>query len=161
MKFDDQGREIPDPTPVEVPFAARRPESLQDMIRRLVRTDVSKAAEQVGAETFEEANDFEVGDDDAELSATHHELHEEVVNEAVRVRREISEQEVDSKRTKSRDRSKSGSDELNEEEDVEEGDAAESRTRSAPRKSSTKPRSPERRRPRRREDAEGDEDESE
>lgn len=95
MKFDALGRELPDPTPVELPFGAQRPESLQDMIRRLVRTDVSRAAEQAGAETFEEANDFEVEEDDAESSLTHHEvLGEEVIGEALRMRQEVRDAQL-------------------------------------------------------------------
>lgn len=91
MKFDELGREVPDDTPLELPFGVRRPESLTEMIQRMIRTDVSRVAEAGGAETFDEANDFEMDDDDAELAPTHHELHEEVVNEAARVRRELRE----------------------------------------------------------------------
>lgn len=90
MRFNEKGQELPDNTPVEMPAGHKRPESIQDMIRRLVRTDVSAAAERAGAESFEEANDFEVEEDDAELFPTHHELHEEVVDETLRVKREAA-----------------------------------------------------------------------
>lgn len=85
MKFDQAGRELPDPRPLEVPAGYKKPESLTEKIRRMVRTDVSEWASQRGAETFEEANDFEIEEDDALEHPTHHELHEEVVNEQLRV----------------------------------------------------------------------------
>lgn len=63
-KFDARGREIPDPTPIEVPAGARRPETLQEMVRRFMRVEMSKAGQAEGFESFEEADDFDVGDDD-------------------------------------------------------------------------------------------------
>ncbi|AFS65320.1 hypothetical protein [Dragonfly-associated microphage 1] len=74
MKFDEKGRELPDPTPIEIPTGFRRPETLQEQIRRLIRSE--QFAAQMGrpdAESFEEANDFDV-DDDGELPVTQHEF---------------------------------------------------------------------------------------
>lgn len=74
MKFDDKGRELPDPTPIEVPAGFKRPETLAEQIRRLVRHEQFAAAMgRPHAETFDEANDFEV-DDDGELPVTRHEF---------------------------------------------------------------------------------------
>lgn len=73
MKFDAQGRELPDPSPVALPLNVKRPESLVDMMRRLIRNDVSKFADNHGAESFEEANDFEIVEEDAELHTTEYE----------------------------------------------------------------------------------------
>lgn len=64
MKFDKEGRELPDPTPIEIPAGFKRPETLQEQIRRLVRTAISERAVDSGAESFEEANDFDMDDDD-------------------------------------------------------------------------------------------------
>lgn len=61
---DELGRELPDPTPVAIPSGVGRPESLTDTIRRMVRNEMSQAAEAAGSETFEEANDFDEDDDD-------------------------------------------------------------------------------------------------
>lgn len=58
------GSEVCDPRPIEVPLHMKAPESITDMIRRLVRTEVSGAAVERGAESFEESNDFDVDDDD-------------------------------------------------------------------------------------------------
>lgn len=91
MKFDEDGRELPDATPIEVPVHLRRPESLSEQIKRLIRTDMSRMAVEQGDESFEQANDFDMEEDDAELAETHHELVEEVVDAELEVRRERKE----------------------------------------------------------------------
>lgn len=63
MKFDDRGRECPDPRPVSVPHGWARPLSLHEEIKRFVRSELSRAAADQEAETFEESDDFEVEDD--------------------------------------------------------------------------------------------------
>lgn len=62
------GKEVLDPTPVAVPAGMGRPESLQETIRRLVRNEVSQVAQKYEMETFEEASDFDVDDEDDYLS---------------------------------------------------------------------------------------------
>lgn len=62
-RLDSHGHEVPDPTPVAVPSGFRRPETLAETVARLVRREVSDAAEAQGFESFEEADDFEVDDD--------------------------------------------------------------------------------------------------
>lgn len=88
MKFDKNGFEIPDPKPLEIPAGMKRPESLAETIKRMMRQHELHRVASDGDETFEEANDFDMDDDDAEVHATHHELHEEVVDEVKRVKRE-------------------------------------------------------------------------
>lgn len=63
MRFDENGHEVLDPTPVAIPVGFRRPPSLQEMIRQYVRRELSQQAAAEGHETFEEADDFDVGDD--------------------------------------------------------------------------------------------------
>lgn len=63
-------REEPDPTPVEWPAHLRRPPTLAEEIKRLVRIEVSRAAEEAGFESFEEADDFDV-DDDSDIFSEH------------------------------------------------------------------------------------------
>lgn len=65
-KLDENGHELLDNTPVELPLGFEHPESLEDRIRRLVRTSVSSHAAEQGAETFEEADDFDIPDDDSD-----------------------------------------------------------------------------------------------
>lgn len=72
--FDKEGRELPDPDPVEVPIHMRTPfeETMEQMMMRLLRQASMEAARN-GDETFEEANDFEIDDEelytDGELEA--------------------------------------------------------------------------------------------
>lgn len=63
VRQDEYGREIPDPNPVEVPLGMKRPETLAEQVQRLVRTSISAHAEMHGAESFEEADDFDIEED--------------------------------------------------------------------------------------------------
>lgn len=64
VKHTDDGYELPDPTPIEVPLRYRRAPSLDERIKRLLVGELSRRAEARGDETFEQANDFDV--DEAE-----------------------------------------------------------------------------------------------
>lgn len=56
--------EKPDPRPKEMPVGFKRPPTLQEQVQRLVRSEQLRMyAEQTDQETFEEAEDFNVGDD--------------------------------------------------------------------------------------------------
>lgn len=58
--YDEQGREVPDPTPIEVDVGLRRPIPLGERIRQLVRDEnLRRELDEKGVETFEEADDFE------------------------------------------------------------------------------------------------------
>lgn len=48
---------------MEVPEELLRPPTYEERIRDLIRAEMSAAAEEVGAESFEEANDFDVGEE--------------------------------------------------------------------------------------------------
>lgn len=63
------GIEVPDPEPAFVPTGLAKQESIQQMIRRMIRTEASLHADSLGQETFEEADDFDIGDDDEFESA--------------------------------------------------------------------------------------------
>lgn len=63
MPHDERGREIPDPTPVEVPLRFRGQESTDERIRRIIRETISRQAAESGWESFDDANDFEVDED--------------------------------------------------------------------------------------------------
>lgn len=92
MKFNERGEELPDPTPVEVPAGFKKPESLTEQIRRLIRTEFSKEAVAEGKESWEDANDFDVPEEDAEMHPTEYEveMQPEIVNDKRRVRPEES-----------------------------------------------------------------------
>lgn len=63
-KLDKNGHEILDQTPIAVPVGFGPSETLAEQIRRILRQETfrQELASQ-GVETFEEADDFEVGDD--------------------------------------------------------------------------------------------------
>jgi len=63
-KLSKDGKEILDQTPVAIPVGITRPPTLQEQIQRLISNETIKAqlAAQ-GQETFDEADDFEVGED--------------------------------------------------------------------------------------------------
>jgi len=67
-KYDDYGREVPDPTPVSIPSGMSRPLQLHEQIKRMLRTEVSRLAADREKETFEEADDFDVDEDGDPLS---------------------------------------------------------------------------------------------
>lgn len=60
----DPNLEYPDPTPVALPVGFRRPPTLAETVRKLVRSEeLRRAAEVAGFESAEEADDFDVDDD--------------------------------------------------------------------------------------------------
>jgi len=59
----ENGKEFPDPTPHELSQSVP-PLSLRDEMRRFITQEVSRVAEVQQMESFEEADDFSVGDDD-------------------------------------------------------------------------------------------------
>lgn len=62
--IDDAGREILDPTPMAPPVGYKRSIPLRDQIRDMVRSErLAAEAAAAGAESFDEANDFDVDDD--------------------------------------------------------------------------------------------------
>lgn len=63
-KLDSLGREIISDERVEIPARLRRPDTIAEQIQRTVKQELSLAASQVGFESFDEADDFDVGDED-------------------------------------------------------------------------------------------------
>lgn len=61
--LDDKGREMVNPKPMVLPVGFRRPTSLSEQIKRILRTELSAQAEVQGLETFEESNDFDIQDE--------------------------------------------------------------------------------------------------
>lgn len=62
-KHDEKGREIPNPKP-KIMNVSVRPPSLQEQIQRLLRVELSRQVQDQGAETFDEANDLDVPEED-------------------------------------------------------------------------------------------------
>lgn len=60
----DYAYEVPDPTPVAPPVGYKKQPSMVEYIRDMVRSEkLRQEAEAAGYETFEESEDFDVGDD--------------------------------------------------------------------------------------------------
>jgi len=60
--LNENGHEILDDTPISLPLRFNRPPSKLDDLRAMLKI-VSREAQHAGQETFEEADDFDVGDD--------------------------------------------------------------------------------------------------
>lgn len=86
------GVENTDPTPLRLPLGFKRPETLAEQVQRLVRTHISRTAEDQGFESFEESEDFDVDDDLGDPTTPY-----EVVFDPV-LRREVSPAEFDRNR---------------------------------------------------------------
>jgi len=67
MPYTKDNREILDTTPVEMPLGYEKPESLSDMIARMIRTANIQAAKTGQIESIEEADDFDTEDDEPEM----------------------------------------------------------------------------------------------
>lgn len=85
MKFlDEKGNELPDPNPMEIPAGFKRPETLAEQVRRLVRSQhLADAAESQGFETFDESNDFEIDDDMFDPSSPYEEVFDPVLGRGI------------------------------------------------------------------------------
>ena len=65
-KLDDDGHEKLSDVPKEIPLGFQRPETMEDIVKRLMRADYARMQYQKdmsGYETPEEADDFDVDDD--------------------------------------------------------------------------------------------------
>lgn len=56
--------EITDPTPMEIPLGMTKPETLEEIMARMIKSRFEIMAADNGYETEDEANDFEVGNED-------------------------------------------------------------------------------------------------
>lgn len=62
--LDKFGREMPSPLPIAPPLGYRKSPTLAEQIRAMVISEkLKQEAQAAGAETFEEADDFDVDDD--------------------------------------------------------------------------------------------------
>lgn len=63
-RLDERGHEKLDNTPIEIPLEFRETETLEERIKRLLRSEqFAREMDRQGYETYEEADDFDVGDD--------------------------------------------------------------------------------------------------
>lgn len=62
-KLDENGHEVLDSTPVAATIKIAPRYNMFDRMRDMIRRELSEQAADKGLETWEEANDFDVGDD--------------------------------------------------------------------------------------------------
>lgn len=64
------GRQVPDGTPMAPPIGYKKQQSMVEIVREMVRSErLKQEAENAGAESFEDADDFDVGDDPDQLKS--------------------------------------------------------------------------------------------
>lgn len=67
--------ESPDPRPIEMPIGMKKPESLQQMMIRMIHdADFQRRMREQGVETIDEADDFELEEDEDRTPRTPYEL---------------------------------------------------------------------------------------
>lgn len=66
--LDEHGRLVPDPVPIAPPVGYRKQPSMVEIVRDMVRGEkLRQAALESGHETFEESEDFDIGEDGEDL----------------------------------------------------------------------------------------------
>lgn len=67
--LNQHGHEVPDPTPMEPAIGFKREPTLHEKMREMIRGELlARQAIAAGQETFEEADDFDTGEDDVARS---------------------------------------------------------------------------------------------
>lgn len=82
--LDKDGIEIPDPTPMALPAGFKVPETMEQMMRRLLRSpEFRKHVDDADVDTFEEAEDFDIGDDMFDPSSPYEEVFDPVLGRGI------------------------------------------------------------------------------
>lgn len=64
LKYDEQGREMMDPTPIAPPIGYKKSPSITEQIRAMITSErLRQEVEAQGYETFEESDDFDMAED--------------------------------------------------------------------------------------------------
>ncbi len=83
--LDDQGHEVPSDVPMAIPVGFKIPETLNEQVARLVRHHrFAEALGQPDDETFEEADDFDVGED-FDPSSPYEQVFDPIINRSVSI----------------------------------------------------------------------------
>lgn len=69
-----RGHEVPDPTVIEPPLGYVPQPDLMEQMRRMLRSELSRIAEDAEFETFDEADDFDLDDDPVDYSSPYEEF---------------------------------------------------------------------------------------
>lgn len=63
-KYVENYKDKADPKPVEIPAELKRPETIEEKIKRIIRTELSAKATMEGEESYEESEDLDMDEDD-------------------------------------------------------------------------------------------------
>lgn len=64
LKYDEQGREMMDPTPIAPPIGYKKSKSITEQIREMIRSEkLAQEANNLEMESFAEADDFDMAED--------------------------------------------------------------------------------------------------
>lgn len=92
--LNEDGSPVLDPTPMAPPIGYKKQPSMVDIIRDMVQSEnLRREAMAAGAETFEESEDFDVGDDPEQLRSPYENDFDPPVSELVQAAREIEEKQ--------------------------------------------------------------------
>lgn len=76
-ELDEKGHEVVDSTPMAPPIGYKKQPTMVDHIRNMVRSEqLRREAEEAGAETFAESDDFNIPDDPIDPSTPYEEVFE-------------------------------------------------------------------------------------
>lgn len=98
--INDVGELVPDSTPMAPPIGYKKHPSMVEIVRDMVRSErLAQEALAMGHETFEEADDFDVGDDPEVLRSPYENDFDPSVAELVQVGREELERRAQAQRS--------------------------------------------------------------
>lgn len=72
-----------DGTPLQVPAGFKKPETMEERLKRFIRFELSEEAARAGADTFEEAMDFDIPDDPVDPSTPFEEFFDPELGRAI------------------------------------------------------------------------------
>lgn len=91
--FDEYGREILDPVPMEIPVEFQRGKSTAEIFREMIQQERLQAElHAAGYETFEEADDFDIPDDPVDPDSPWENEFDPPISEVTAAGREYLEQ---------------------------------------------------------------------
>lgn len=69
-------REVPDPTPVAMPVSTHRPLTLREEMQRFIKAEFLNRSQTQEVESFEEADDYSIDDEEDDLTTPYTVVHE-------------------------------------------------------------------------------------
>lgn len=100
-KLTAAGNEILDTTPIAIPLGFRKPKSITEQIAEFVNNErIRQSLDAAGYETFEDAEDFEIGDDYESLPDSKYEADFDNIKSGLALEREKARNSAKQKSSK-------------------------------------------------------------